>query len=140
MHGECLSVIGRVVDIDDSIEPGTILVEPQLACAGCRGCFWRAARTIRVAAGKPEPFGKGDQVTLTLPSTLVVSSALSLYALPLSALAGGTLLGKAFDPTGDLGPMLGALCGLGLAAVALLQMRTRLERKIRERLVIERSR
>jgi positive regulator of sigma E activity len=139
MQHDCLSVTGCVSDVDFSVEPPEILVEPQLVCAGCRGCLWRAAPVVRIPSSSAHAYRRGDRVTLMLPAPVMLAGAFALYGLPLLALGAGTLLGWALDRTGDAGPMLGALCGLGLAAFGLARRRTLVERKMRDALIVIRS-
>jgi positive regulator of sigma E activity len=139
MQHDCLSVTGRVTDVDFSVQPAEILVEPQLVCTGCRGCLWRAAPIVRIASASAHAFNRGDDVTLLLPAQVMLAGAFALYGLPLIALGAGTLLGWALDRNGDAGPMIGALCGLVLAAFVLARRRTLVERKIRDALIVRLS-
>jgi positive regulator of sigma E activity len=131
VRSDCLSVTGRVVEIDESVEPAEILVEPQRACADCRGCFWRAATLVRVPSCSNTAWVPGVRVRLTLPASYVLVASAWLYGVPLVALVGGALLGSVFDPAGDVGAILGACGGLALAGAALVHARARLERRIR---------
>lgn len=97
------------------------------ACGG-RGCgssiFSRVLHADEPEYRVANPIGAtvGEAVVIGLPDGALLGAAFFAYLLPLLLLLTGALLGHAI--AGELGAMLGSLCGLVLAGLALKRQRS----------------
>jgi sigma-E factor negative regulatory protein RseC len=102
----------RVVAIDDhSVQ---LSVAEQSACGGCRSksaCGVGTTRDLPVDEETRQRLRIGDQVEVSMPTTLTLSLALMLYLPPVAGFIGGMLLAGALD-SGDSAMLCCAVMGL----------------------------
>ena len=67
----------------------------------------------------------GDDVMVAIEESALLSASFLVYALPLSLMVAGAVLGQQWQPTSDLGAILGAMAGLagGFALARVAQSR-----------------
>jgi sigma-E factor negative regulatory protein RseC len=67
----------------------------------------------------------GDDVTVAIDESALLSASILVYALPLALLVLGAVLGQQWMPAGDAGAITGALAGLasGFLVARVLQSR-----------------
>lgn len=134
MRHECLAVTAR---LEAGREGRLALVIDDPRCTDCVGCFWRAPNKLDLPdcldLGAGQPLTPDRPVVLRLPVDAALVAALVLYGLPLAALLVGASLGAAH---GDGGAVVGAVAGLGAAALGMRLLGARLERRICARLTL----
>lgn len=110
---------GRVV----AVEEGAVWVETirQSACQSCSakaGCGHSAlsklgSKTAHIRASASQPFAVGDDVIIGIPESLVVTSSLLAYMMPLVIALAGALLADHFTGSDGWAALAGA-AGLGV--------------------------
>jgi positive regulator of sigma E activity len=111
--------------------------QPAAGCAGCAGtCLWKRLQSTRIERlHAPGVFRTGTRVSVSLPERRVLLASLLVHGLPLAAILLGAGAGAALIGT-DLGTLVGAVLGIGIALVSCRPLGRRLERATLARLEI----
>lgn len=87
-------------------------------CAKCHACMGGAKQTTIFLKGEAQV---GDGAVVEMPERMVLRASAVAYVVPLIAMLAGMFLGARLWPAQrDMAGLLGALVGLGLAALALV--------------------
>lgn len=114
---------GRVV----AVEEGAVWVETirQASCQSCSarsGCGHSAlaklGRSVHIRAGATQPYAVGDDVVIGVPETVVVSSSLLAYLMPLLIALGFALVADHLSGSDGWAALAGA-AGLATGFMAL---------------------
>jgi len=134
MRHDCLAVTARIEADRDGRKA---LVLDDRRCTGCVGCFWRAPERLDLGGlVDGRALAPGLAVVLRLPVATALAASMLLYGLPLAAILVGAYLGAAH---GDAVAVLGAVSGLGVAALVMRLVGARVERRICDRLTVSAS-
>lgn len=124
---------GRVVAIKgDKAWVQTIRASACESCSARAGCGQRVlasasgGRANQVLVSNHLNARVGDEVTVTIEESALLSASLLVYALPLLLMLLGAVTGQQWLPAQDAGAIAGAVAGLagGFAIARLVQSRT----------------
>ena len=124
---------GRVVAVDGEIAwVQTIRTSACESCSARSGCGQRvlaaasSGRANQVLVGNHLNAGVGDQVTVAVSESALLSASLLVYALPLLLLILGAMAGQYWFAGGDAGAVAGAGAGLavGFSIARFVQARS----------------
>jgi sigma-E factor negative regulatory protein RseC len=124
---------GRVIALkDDKAWVQTIRASACESCSARSGCGQRVL--ARASGGRANQIlvtnhlnaRVGDQVTVAIAESALISASLLVYALPLALLILGAVTGQQWLPQQDAGAIAGAIAGLaaGFGLVRIIQLRS----------------
>ncbi len=94
-------------------------------CGHCHACDGGAQPTVVSVQGKGNV---GDYAQVRLPASTVVKASLLAYAVPITGLMGGMLLGNALSGDSPAGGAVGGMIGLGVC-LAVVWLTERIRRR-----------